>query len=122
MPFPDGIGEPADSPEQDDEFRSESDVDSKMAFVHPPDTGQFVPDGIVTVAFASAVEAEAPGINCKLAQSTNATALAVLDPGGAVHEAAESNPLLPVPVIGHRSGSAESPVRENRSQTFESES
>ena len=122
MPFPDfGIREPPDSSEQDDKFRPESDIDAKMAFVHPPDAGQFVPDGIVTVAFAAAVESEAPGINCELVQSTNATALAVLDPGGAVHEGAESSRLLPVPVIGHGSGPAESPVLENCTQTFESE-
>ena len=110
MPFPDGIREPPDAPEQDDKFRSESNVNTEMSFVHPPDTGQFVPDGFVAVALGTAVKPKTPGIDRELAQPTNASALAVLEPGGPVHEGAESSPLSPVAVVGNGSCAAESPM------------
>ena len=92
-----------------------------MSFVHPPDTGQFVPDGFVAVALGTAVKPKTPGIDRELAQPTNASALAVLEPGGPVHEGAKSSPLAPVPTVGDGSRAAESPISENCSQICESD-
>ena len=58
-------------------------------------------DRVVAVAGAATIEPESPGIDCELAQSTNASALAVVEPGRAAHEVAEPDPLASVPVVSH---------------------